>query len=104
MIQDKKGKGMRYLSVIQTQTWLYKFVELCEKQSGRGSSSMQCDIICNPLMEIFPEVNPEVLQYELLSQGLFEPDEWGNLKNSVKEMERKKFWEELLKLEKGITK
>ncbi|TQR19002.1 DUF2268 domain-containing protein [Psychrobacillus vulpis] len=81
------------MPVIQTQSWLYKFVELCEEQSGRGSAYLQREILCEPLMKLTPKVNPEVWQYELLNYGLFEPDEWLNIKEIVKEMETKKVWQ-----------
>lgn len=80
------------MSVIQTQSWLYNFVELCEKQSEKDKSYIQREILCEPLKEWFPDINPEVVQYELLRQGLFEPDEWFTIKSTVKEMESKKIW------------
>jgi uncharacterized protein YjaZ len=83
---------MRYLSIIQTQTCLYQYVETCEKFPGKSSYSIQCEIICRPLLEFFPKMRPEELQYELLCHGLFDPDEWVNLKNTVKEMEVNNLW------------
>lgn len=92
ILQHKEWKRMGYLSVIQTYDWLYKFAELCEEQSGKNSSYMQREIICRPLMKLFPKITPEVWQYELLGHGLFESDEWINIANTVKEMEVQNVW------------
>jgi uncharacterized protein YjaZ len=86
-------KRMGYLSIIQTQTCLYQYVETCEKFPGESPYSIQCEIICRPLLGSFPKMRPEELQYELLCHGLFDPDEWVNLKNTVKEMEGKNIWQ-----------
>jgi len=43
-------------------------------------------------MKLTPKVNQEVWQYELLNYGLFEPNEWMNIKDTVKEMEAQKVW------------
>ena len=92
ILQHKEWKRMGYLSVIQTYDWLYKFAELCEEQSGKNSSYMQREIICRPLMKLFPKITPEVWQYELLGHGLFESDEWINIASTVKEMEVQNVW------------
>ena len=81
------------MPVIQTQNLLYKFVELCEEQSGRGATTKHSEIIGGPLMKLFPSVNPEVVQYELLRNGLFKPEEWRNIKDTVKRMEAQNMWQ-----------
>ncbi|WP_237721546.1 DUF2268 domain-containing protein [Paenisporosarcina sp. TG20] len=83
---------MRYLSVIQTQTWLYEFVNRCEEQIGGNSHFIQCETICVPLVEAFPKINPEELQYELLNHGLFDSIDWVTLGNTVIEMELHNIW------------
>lgn len=80
------------MPVIQTQNWLYKFVKTCEEKLGRGTSSLQCEIICGPLINLSPKVSPEVWQYELQRQGLFQPNEWQSIGNIVKEMEAQNVW------------
>ncbi|QFG00049.1 hypothetical protein PB01_15120 [Psychrobacillus glaciei] len=92
------------MSVIDTKNLLHKFVEVCEEKSGKSLSYMQCETICEPLMEFFPKINPEVLQYELLTQGLFEPDEWIHVKNNVKEMEEQNVWRTVEKEYKYLRK
>ena len=84
---------MRYLPVIQTQTWLKKFVNLCEENSGTDTSTIQAEIIIKPLLKLFPKVNPEECQYELLNQGLFAHEEWSNIGNSVKQLEAQNVWQ-----------
>ncbi|MFJ8066437.1 DUF2268 domain-containing protein [Psychrobacillus sp. NPDC096426] len=81
------------MPVIQTQNMLYKFVELCEEQSGKGATSRHSEIICEPLMKLFPTVNQDVVQYELLRNGLFKPEEWRNIKDTVKRMEAQNVWQ-----------
>lgn len=81
------------MPVIQTENWLYKFVDLCEEQSGRGAAYKQSEIICGPLVKLFPNVNLEVIHYELQRNGLFQPNEWRTIKNIVKRMEKQKIWD-----------
>lgn len=93
IINEKNYRRMRYLSIVQTQAWLYQFVETCEKHPEENPYSLQCENICRPLQKSFPEMRPEELQYELLCHGLFDPEEWVNLKSAVKEMEGKNIWQ-----------
>lgn len=81
------------MPVIQTQNWLYQFVSSCEERSGKGATYLQREIICDPLMQHFPNISQEALQYELVSQGLFEAKEWRNIKSIVKEMEAQHIWQ-----------
>ncbi|WP_342598883.1 DUF2268 domain-containing putative Zn-dependent protease [Psychrobacillus sp. FSL H8-0483] len=81
------------MPVIQTQNWLYQFVELCEKQSGKGASLIQREVISDPIMKLFPHINSQACQYELLRHGLFDPNEWLTLKDKVKEMETQNVWQ-----------
>lgn len=81
------------MPVIQTQNLLYRFVELCEEQSGRGVTNIHSEIIGGPLKKLFPTVNPEIVQYELLRNGLFQPGEWRNIKDTVKRMEAQNVWQ-----------
>lgn len=81
------------MPVIQTQNLLYKFVEQCEEQSGRGASTKHSEIIGGPLMKLFPTLTPEVVQYELLRNGLFQPGEWRNIQETVKRMEAQNMWQ-----------
>ncbi|WP_397539350.1 DUF2268 domain-containing protein [Rummeliibacillus pycnus] len=80
------------MSVIQTQKWLYDFVDRCKEKSIMDMASIQCEILCNPLKKVFPKVNPQAMQYELLNHGLFEPYEWFKTEAIVKEMEKQNIW------------
>ena len=84
---------MRNSSVIQTQTWLYKFFYACVEQSSKSPYVLQCEMLCAPLVESFPEISPEELQYELLSHGLFDPFEWTDIGNQVEIMEKQSIWQ-----------
>lgn len=84
---------MRNSSVIQTQIWLYEFFDACVNQSSKSPSILQCEMLCAPLMELFPEVSPEELQYELLKHGLFDPSEWVIIGNQIKRMEKQNIWQ-----------
>lgn len=81
------------MSVKQTKTMLFTFAEKCLEQNGKGAESLQREIICDPVMKFFPEVHPEVIQYELLKNGLFEPAEWKSIKQVVQELEAKSVWD-----------
>ncbi|MFJ5772019.1 DUF2268 domain-containing protein [Psychrobacillus sp. NPDC093180] len=81
------------MPVIQTQNLLYKFVELCEEKSGRGAATIHAEIIGAPLKKLFPTINPDLIQYELLRNGLFQPAEWKNIKETVEQMEAENVWQ-----------
>jgi len=83
---------MRYLSVIQTQKWLYEFVDQCKKKSIMDLASIQCEILCTPLKKVFPNVHPQDMQYELLNHGLFEPYEWFKIETIANELEKQNVW------------
>ncbi|MFJ7827663.1 DUF2268 domain-containing protein [Psychrobacillus sp. NPDC096623] len=81
------------MSVKETRNMLFTFAEKCEEQSGKGVETLQREIICHPVMKFFPEVNSEVIQYELLKHGLFEPSDWKSVKKIVRGLERKSVWD-----------
>lgn len=81
------------MPVKETRNMLFTFAERCEELEGRGVENLQRKIICDPVMKFFPEVNAEVIQYELLKHGLFEPSDWKSIKKHVRELERKSIWE-----------
>ncbi|WP_144512187.1 DUF2268 domain-containing protein [Bacillus sp. FJAT-22090] len=81
------------MPVIQTQNWLNKFVKLCEEKSGREANYKQSEIICEPLMKFFPQVNVEVVHYELLRNGLFQANEWRSINKIVKRLEEQDVWQ-----------
>jgi uncharacterized protein YjaZ len=84
---------MRNSSVIQTQTWLNEFFNACVDQSSKSPYVLQCEVLCAPLADLFPGINPEELQYELLNHGLFDPFEWKDIGNQVKTMEEQSIWQ-----------
>ena len=49
-------------------------------------------MLCAPIVESYPKLSPEELQYELLSHGLFDPIEWTDIGNQVKIMEKQSVW------------
>ncbi|MCK1998253.1 DUF2268 domain-containing protein [Psychrobacillus psychrodurans] len=81
------------MSVKETRNMLTTFAERCEDQDGRSVETLQREIICDPVMKFFPEVNSEVIQYELLKNGLFEPTEWKSLKKILRELDSKSIWD-----------
>jgi uncharacterized protein YjaZ len=84
---------MRNSPVIQTQKWLYKFFRACSEKSEESPYVLQCKMLCAPIVKLFPEVNSEELQYELLTHGLFDPEKWADLKNQVERLERRSIWQ-----------
>ena len=83
------------MSVVQTQSWLYKFIESCNKYPQDDLYTLQCRSIGNPLVEFITDFNPEELHYHLLMHGLFEPTEWRSIDRTVKDMEVKKVWQKV---------
>ncbi|WP_172373312.1 DUF2268 domain-containing protein [Sporosarcina jiandibaonis] len=83
---------MRASSVIQTQKWLYKFLCACAEKSSESPYALQCEMLCAPIVEPFPEIKPEELQYELLNHGLFDPDKWADIRNQVEILEKQSIW------------
>ncbi len=83
---------MGYLSVVQTQKWLYEFVKECKEKSIVDYASVQCETICNPLKKAFPKVHSQAMQQELLNHGLFDPFEWFKIETVVEEMEKQNVW------------
>ncbi|QUG42690.1 hypothetical protein KD050_05300 [Psychrobacillus sp. INOP01] len=81
------------MSVKETRNMLFTFAERSEEQDGRGVETLQREIICDSVMKFFPDINSEVIQYELLKSGLFEPTEWKSVKKIVRELEDKNVWD-----------
>lgn len=86
---------MEYLSVVETQSWLFKFIETCTKQPKEDLYTIQCRSIGDPLVEFIPDFNPEELHYHLLMHGLFEPTEWRKIERIVKDMDVKNVWQKV---------
>lgn len=84
---------MRNSPVVQTQTWLKKFFRTCEENPRANPYDLQCELLCAPIVELFPEIRPEELQYELLSNGLFDSFNWAETEKQVKRMEKKRVWQ-----------
>jgi len=93
MIEDtERERRMRYLAVIRTIPLLNDFIKTCEEQPNIDSYHLQCEKLCVPFIESFPTITSEFLHYELLNQGLFNPDEWKLISKWVKEMETRNIW------------
>ncbi|MER2088448.1 MAG: hypothetical protein ABS920_01840, partial [Sporosarcina sp.] len=76
-------------------------------QPGKGPYVVQCEVLCAPLVKLFPGISPEELQYELLNHGLFNPFEWTDIENQVETMETQHIWkivEREYQLLKGLWK
>ena len=88
---------MGNLSVIQTQNLVYKFTDACKKQKGKSVTDIQCEVICESLLKLFPLATPQAVQYELLRNGLFDPNEWSSLEKIVRDMEERGIWQNVNK-------
>ena len=80
------------MPVISTKKWLKEFVKKCEQQSGKGAGKLHREIFCEPLKDLFPNVPVDAYQYELLSNGMFLPEEWRTLKPTLEKMEEQRIW------------
>ncbi|WP_438311978.1 DUF2268 domain-containing protein [Sporosarcina sp. FA9] len=81
------------MTVIDTHLWLSKFSVAYIEQSSNSAYTLQCTILCAPIVESFPDYSPEELQYEFLNYGLFNPSESATLEYRVAKMKKQKFWE-----------
>ena len=80
------------MAVIQTQDWLYNFLEACKKPSKITPFQLQRELICKPMGKYFSTNDLETLHFELLNNGLFEPSEWTGIEKGVIEMENRRIW------------
>ena len=71
------------MAVIQTQDWLYNFLEACKKPSKITPFQLQRELICKPMGKYFSTNDLETLHFELLNNGLFEPSEWTGIEKGV---------------------
>lgn len=83
---------MRILTVICTEKILLEMHDLCNEQTKTKRSAIQREILCKPLTTVFPDNSLEVIQYELLRNGLFAPEEWMDLDSVVKALKMKNVW------------
>lgn len=63
------------MSVMPTQKWLLKLLNAYKVANGKNLEKIHCEVICNPLKDVFLNAYPEEIQYELLQNGLFMPHE-----------------------------
>lgn len=66
---------------------LAKVVALCSKENTTKMVEIHCDELCMPLQKLFPWASKEAIQYELLSNGLFQPFEWRQAKRLLRNRE-----------------
>lgn len=81
------------MAVIQTQEWLYNFLDACKKSSKITPYQLQRELICKPMEKYFPAKDLETLHFELLNNGLFEPSEWTGIKKGVLQMKNRRIWQ-----------
>lgn len=75
------------MGVIETAPMLAKVVALCSKENTTKMVEIHCDELCMPLQKLFPWASKEAIQYELLSNGLFQPFEWRQAKRLLRNRE-----------------
>jgi len=76
------------MSVIPTDEWLHEIMEIEKLMPKRNLYELQRSIICNRLIEIFNDGNPEEIQFELQQQGLYLPHE--NI--AIQKLEDQNIW------------
>ncbi|MFD1928482.1 DUF2268 domain-containing protein [Sporosarcina siberiensis] len=81
------------MPVIDTYLWLSKFSIAYDQQLTKSPYTLQCALLCAPIVNKFPDYNSEELQYEFLNYGLFNPSESEGLEKRVMKMKSRKFWE-----------
>ncbi|MEC1177930.1 DUF2268 domain-containing putative Zn-dependent protease [Metasolibacillus meyeri] len=75
------------MGIIETTPMLAKVVALCSNQSVEKITEVHCDVLCAPLQKLFPWASKEAIQYELLSNGLFQPFEWQQAEQLLQNIE-----------------
>lgn len=81
------------MAVIQTQEWLYNFIDACKNTSKITPFQLQRNHLCKPMETYFSTNNLETLHFELLNNGLFEPSEWTGIEKSLIEMKNRRIWQ-----------
>lgn len=76
------------MSVMPTKKLLLELLKAYKESNGKSVEEIQCEVICNPLLDVFINASPEEIHYELLQNGLFEPYEIVN----IVELEEKGVW------------
>ncbi|MDN4495271.1 DUF2268 domain-containing protein [Ureibacillus aquaedulcis] len=79
------------MAVVHTLPVLYRLNERLKEQ-GERKVEIHRDMICDSLKEFFPEFTAEEIQEELLSRGLFDPDEGATISETLMGLEDKKVW------------
>ena len=80
------------MAIIQTQEWLYNFIDACKKPSKITPFQWQREHICKPMEKYFSTNNLEALHFELLNNGLFEPIEWTGIEKRLLKMADRRIW------------
>lgn len=78
------------MSLVNTFPILHKLSEMSSKHVGEKVVQIHREMICTPLEMYFPKVSLEELHFELLRNGLFDPEEGIEIKDIVKELENQK--------------
>jgi uncharacterized protein YjaZ len=85
-------KQVKNMPVLATNRWLYNFIKTCNKNSAISPYSIQLQTLCVPLKGYFPTYSSQEIHYHLLKNGLFNPEDWTELEDVVKKMEKKNLW------------
>ncbi|WP_052344342.1 DUF2268 domain-containing protein [Bacillus ndiopicus] len=80
------------MGVIATAPMLAKMIASCKNKRAEGLAEIHCEVLCAPLQKLFPWASKEAIQYELLSNGLFQPNEWKKIKQTLQGMQQLDIW------------
>ncbi|MFQ3543422.1 DUF2268 domain-containing putative Zn-dependent protease [Halobacillus rhizosphaerae] len=78
--------------LIPTQDMIRTYVEKSKRAPRSQWYFIQCDVVAKPLKSLFPHVHREEIHYNLLEQGLFEPEERNHLLHTLNKMEELQLW------------
>ncbi|MEK9199980.1 DUF2268 domain-containing protein [Ureibacillus sp. FSL E2-3493] len=82
------------MSVVNLLPDLYKLCEMTNQNRDK-LIEIHRKMLCEPLQFFFPERSTEEIQFELLTNGLFDPDEGLEIDETVKFLEQQGVWQML---------
>ncbi len=77
------------MSVRPTNQWLNNFNNVRKGHNEKNLEEIQCTLLCHPLKDVFIDLSPEEIQYNLQQNGLFQAHE----EVAVDELEKEHVWE-----------
>lgn len=80
------------MGVKETAVSIDEYIAACERKGRRFYDQLHGDILCEPLQAVFTKASKEAIQYELINNGLFQPQEWQRVKAVMAKLRKCNIW------------